>query len=148
MAAEGVVNSGNVVFSTPGNRSGDLVGRIQKALVAKLGLTVPVIVLSRDEVVAAVEDNPLAGVAHNPSSLLVVSLRAPLDRDRLEPLLKEKWTPERLALGSRVAYLWCAKGVANSLLWAKVDRTLERTGTARNIATMTKLMGLVKGDLH
>jgi hypothetical protein len=32
--------------------------------------------------------------------------------------------------------------VARSPLWAAVDRALERTGTVRNLATMSKLMAL------
>jgi hypothetical protein len=50
-----------------------------------------------------------------------------------------------LALGKRVVYLWCANGVADSALWPAVDRALERTGTARNMATMTRLLALVSG---
>jgi len=139
-----VLNSGNVVFSMPDNKRDGVRARIEKALASRLGLASPLIVLSGKEVVAAVRDNPLAGVASDPSRLLVVVLREPSDRKRLKPLLKERWAPEILALGRRVAYLWCAKGIAGSPLWPKVDRALARSGTARNIGTMTKLMALVQ----
>ena len=141
-----LLNSGNVVFSAPDSRRGDVRGRIEKALAARLGLTSRVIVLSRREVAAAVQDNPLADVAVNPSSLLVVVPEKPSDRERLRPLLEERWTPEKLAIGRRAAYLWCARGVADSRLWSAVDRALGRSGTARNISTMTKLMALVEGE--
>ncbi len=138
-----LLNSGNVVFSAPDSKRGDVRGRIEKALAARLGLNSRVIVLSRREVAAAVQDNPLAGVAVNPSWLLVIVPGKPSDRERLRPLLEERWAPERLAIGRRAAYLWCARGVAGSRLWSAVDRALGRSGTARNIATMTKLMALV-----
>jgi uncharacterized protein (DUF1697 family) len=102
-------------------------------------------VLSGEEIATIVRKNPLSRTATNPSHLLVMVPRTRSDQERLRPLLKEKWTPEMLALGSRAAYLWCANGVAKSPLWAAVERTLERTGTARNIATMTKLMEMVEG---
>jgi uncharacterized protein (DUF1697 family) len=140
-----LLNSGNVIFSVPTKRRGDVCARIEKALASRLGLSCPVIVLSVDEVVEAVRDNPLSRVATNPSRLLVLVPRAPLDLARLKPLLKEKWEPEALALGSRVAYLWCANGVAKSPIWAAVDRALERTGTVRNISTLTKAAALVEG---
>ena len=140
-----LLNSGNVVFSV-GNKGGDVLGRIEKALAARLGRTSPVIVLTGDEVVAAVEGNPLGKEADNPSWLLVVALKSPADAARLKPLLKERWAPEKLAIGKRVAYVWCAKGVAESELWTAVDRALEKTGTARNIATMTKLMAMVQAE--
>lgn len=135
-------NSGNVVFSVPGNRRGDVRGRIQKALAARLGLASPVIMLSADEVEKAVRSNPLADVADNPSWLLVMVLREPSDRSRLRSLLKQRWTPEKLAVGRRVAYIWCAKGIPGSPLWAAVDHALERSGTVRNIRTMERLMNL------
>jgi uncharacterized protein (DUF1697 family) len=137
-----LLNSGNVVFSVPAGKRGAL-ARLEKALVSKLGFECPVIVLSAREVVAAVRRNPLADVATNPSRLLVLVFREASDRRRLRPLLKERWAPEVLAVGTRVAYLWCARGVGRSPLWPKVDRALERTGTARNLRTMTKLMALV-----
>src|SRR5262245_650052 len=59
-----VLNSGNVVFTVPGNGRGNLGARIQKALAAKLDLVCQVIVLSRADVAAAVEKNPLARVAN------------------------------------------------------------------------------------
>ncbi len=141
-----LLNSGNVVFSVPDNRRGDVRGRIEKALAARLGLDSRVIVLSRREVAAVVRDNPLADVAVNPSWLLVVVPGKPSDRERLRTLLEERWAPERLAIGRRAAYLWCARGVADSRLWSAVDRALGRSGTARNISTMTKLMALVEGE--
>jgi uncharacterized protein (DUF1697 family) len=139
-----VRNSGNVVFSVAGNRRTGVPARIQKGLATRLGFTSPVTVLSADEVVAIVHDNPFAGVASDPSRLLVVVLRQPSDRERLRSLLQRKWAPDRLALGRHVAYLWCANSVAESLLWPAVERALDRTGTARNMGTMTKLMALVQ----
>jgi uncharacterized protein (DUF1697 family) len=140
-----LLNSGNVVFSVPPERRGNVLGRIENALASKLQLTSPVTVLSAKEVVAAVRENPFSRVATNPSYLLVVVPLVSSGLRRLQPLLKERWTPEAFALGTRVAYLWCARGVAKSPLWAAVERALERAGTARNIGTMTKLMVAMEG---
>ena len=139
-----VLNSGNVVFSVATKARGDVVARIKKALASRLQLTAPVTVLSAYEVAAVVRNNPLSRVATNPSHLLVVVPLVPSDLRRLRPLLKERWTPEAVALGTRVAYLWCARGVARSPVWAAADRALDGLGTARNISTMTKLMAAVE----
>jgi uncharacterized protein (DUF1697 family) len=140
-----LLNSGNVVFSVPTKGRRDVRARIEQALASRLGLTSPVTILSAGEVTAAVRDNPLSRVATNPSHLLVLVPQVPSDLGRLKPLLKKRWAPEVLALGNRVAYLWCANGVAKSPLWAAVDRALERRGTARNIATITKAVALIEG---
>ena len=139
-----LLNSGNVIFSAPNQNPDAILTRIEKGLAVKLKITCPVILLSAEEIAGAVRENPLSRVATNPSSFLVLVLRSHSDRAQLKPLLKQRWAPEVLALGTRVAYLWCAKGVAKSPLWAAVERALERTGTARNMATMTKLLGLIE----
>jgi uncharacterized protein (DUF1697 family) len=141
-----LLNSGNVIFSAPNQGRGDVRARIENGLAVKLGLTSPVIVLSRQEVAAVVHHNPFLHVATNPSHFLVVVPRTRSDQERLRPLLKKRWAPEALSLGSRVAYLWCANGIGKSPLWAAVDRALERTGTGRNMATMTKLLALTEGS--
>lgn len=141
-----LLNSGNVVFTVSGSGARDAGPRIEEALAARLGVTCSVSILSGREVAAVVGDNPFTRVADNPSHLLVVVPKATRDRRRLEPLLARRWHPEALALGKRVAYVWCANSVADSALWPAVDRALERTGTARNIATMTKLLAAVRGD--
>lgn len=139
-----VLNSGNVVFSTPVNRRTEILARIEAGLAAELGVKSKVILLSGREVAAAVRNNPFADVATNPSHLLVMVPHKRPDRARLQPLLERRWAPEAFALGERVAYLWCAKGVAKSPLWAAVERAFDRAATARNIATMTKLMNLIQ----
>ena len=141
-----LLNSGNVVFSVPAKRRGDLRTRIQKALASRLGLTAHVIVLSAREVGGVVHDNPLSRVAKNPSHLLVLVPRARADLAVLKPLLEQRWAPEVLALGHRVAYLWCANGVARSPLWAAADRAVEHTGTVRNMATFAKAAAIVEGS--
>src|ERR1051325_1899240 len=139
-----LVNSGNVEFSVPARRRGNVLALIEKALASKLHLTTPVTVLTAEEVAAAVRDNPFSRIASNPSHLLVVVPLISSRLRRLQPLLEERWTPEAFALGSRVAYLWCARGVAKSPLWAAVERALERSGTARNIETMTRIMAAME----
>lgn len=139
-----LLNSGNVVFSAPTRGADGLSARLERELASGLGLTSPVTLLSGEEVVAVVRDNPLSSVANRLSHLLVMVPRVPSDLGRLKPLLKMRWSPEALALGRRVAYLWCANGVARSPVWNAVDRALARSGTVRNIATFTKIRAVIE----
>jgi uncharacterized protein (DUF1697 family) len=140
-----LLNSGNVVFTAPSRRSGDGAARIEQAIEATLGVASRVTVLTGQEVATAVRDNPFAGVADDPSRLLMLASPEPKALALLKPLLKEPWAPEAVALGPRVAYLWCARGVAESRLWPTVNRALGEVCTARNMATMVKLLALVEG---
>lgn len=116
----------STVFSATKSGRGDVLARIEKGLTSKLGLTVHVIPLTAREVAAALRKNPLSDVATNPSQLLIVVPRKRSDLASLRPLTERPWAPETLALDDRVAYLWCAKGVADSMLWPAVERVQSR----------------------
>jgi len=141
-----LLNSGNVVFTVSRAVSGDPAIRIEKAIEARLGVSTRVTVLTGKEVAAAVRDNPLASIAHDPARLLVMAYPEPKARALLEPLLAERWAPEALSLGARVAYLWCAGGIVKSPLWTAANRSLASAGTARNMTTMGKLLALMEAS--
>ena len=140
-----LLNSGNVVFTVPASVRTDLAPRIEKAITARLGISARVTVLTAAELVAVVDENPLGEVATDPSRLLVTVLTNPADRKRLLPLARQDWTPDVLAVGARVAYLWCPKGMLESRLAEAVSRLLADAATSRNWATVTKLHALVEG---
>lgn len=139
-----LLNSGNVVFTLRRRVSGDLQGKLSKAVADRLGVSCRIVVLDAGEVAEAVNGNPLAALARDPTRLLLIALRDAATADALKPLLRERWVPESIALRGRIAYLWCAEGIAESRLWAAVNRTIGDSGTARNLATMTKLLSLLQ----
>src|SRR5262249_54030142 len=134
-----LLNSGNVVFTAPGSVRGKAGPRIEEALAARLGVSARVTGLTGAELATAVAENPLLEVATAPSRLLVGVFSSPADRARLEPLAQQDWAPEALALGGRVAYLWCAEGILASRLAESVGRALGDAVTTRNWSTLTKL---------
>jgi uncharacterized protein (DUF1697 family) len=140
-----LLNSGNVVFTAAGKSGGAAAAsRIEKAMAARLGFSARVTVLTAAELSIAVRENPLGKIAHDPSRLLVTVLSEPADRARLAPLARQDWAPDALALGKRVAYLWCTAGTLKSPLFIAVARELGDAITSRNWATMTKLHALAE----
>lgn len=142
--ARTLLNSGNLVFTTPRASAGDAAARIEAAIAKRLGVSSRVTVLSAAELAAAVEANPLLDIADNPSRLFVAFLADPKDR-RLESLVKKEWAPEALALGPRVAYVWCPAGQLESPLFEQINRALGDAVTTRNWATVMKLQALAAG---
>ena len=138
-----LLNSGNVVF-TARAKSAAAAGRIEKAMVEHTGVSARVTVLTADEFVAAIAGNPLLPVV-DPTRMLVAVFNSAADRSRAEPLLKENWSPDQLAVGSRVAYLWCPDGILTSRLLEAMSRALRDAVTLRNWATMLKLHAIVIG---
>jgi uncharacterized protein (DUF1697 family) len=139
-----LLNSGNVVFTAHGTTPDDAATRIADALPARTGVSARVTVLTAEELAIAVRDNPLLRVARDPSRLLVAVLASPADRHVLYPLAGQDWTPDALALGERVAYLWCPDGALASPLAQTLARSLGDAVTTRNWGTMTKLLALVE----
>lgn len=141
-----LLNSGNVVFTVPGASRTLAAPRIEKAMAATLHVSARVMVLTAAELASAVTENPLLAIATDPSRLLVTVFSKPADRARLEPLALQNWAPDVLALGRRVAYLWCPGGMLDSRLATAASRVLGDAATARNWATMMKLDALVKSS--
>jgi len=139
-----LLNSGNVVF-TPGRRTaGDEGAGIAKAIGTKLGVRTSVIVLGAAEVARAVDEEPFGRSGIEPARRLVVALRDPKAKSRMKDVLAKDWSPEEIVAGRRVVYLCCPGGLHQSRAWNAVNKVLGDDGTARNLATMTKLRALVE----
>lgn len=141
-----LLNSGNVVFSAPKKAAADAAQRIEDALEDRLGVSTRVTVLTGKELSDAVLNNPFRTVADNPSRMLLMVFKDAQAAAAIRPLLEGHWEPEALALGERVAYLWCANGILDSRVWVQADRLVGDGATARNMATMTKLLSMAEGS--
>ncbi len=140
-----LLNSGNVVFSASARTAGNAAARIEASLEKKLGVSARVTMLTAAELAGIVMENPMLGIADDPSRLLVAVLSDATARARLEPLLEQAWAPDALALGRRVAYVWCAGGILESRLAQAVGRALGSAATTRNWATIVKLHAILRG---
>src|SRR5262249_47458308 len=98
-----------------------------------------VTILTADELAAIVATNPLERHVTDPSRMLVTVVSEPKSRSRLEPLAAQRWAPDALVLGPRVAYCWCEAGVLESPLALAVPKTMGDGATSRNWTTLTKL---------
>jgi len=133
-----LLNSGNAVFrGSPGVEATALA--IRAAIEARFGFSVPVIVITAEQLKAIVAENGLPQATGDPSRLLVafLSTRAALDRAR--DMLAQSWAPEALAVGSQAAYVWCVNGVAASPLMRALAQLDTGVATARNWTTVLKL---------
>ena len=138
-----LLNSGNVVYTAADAEPDDAAARIEAAIVARTGISSRVTVLTAAEVAEVIDENPFGDV-DNPSRFLITVLRDPADRARLEPLTREDWGTDSLALGRRVAYTWCRDGVLESGLPDTLNRLLGDRASTRNWATMLKLRALTE----
>ncbi|MFJ9852021.1 DUF1697 domain-containing protein [Streptomyces sp. NPDC101150] len=139
-----LLQTGNIVFADPGTPPAETARMVHNRIAADLGLTVPVVVRTRDELAAAIAANPFPQATPEPKSLHVTFLSAvPADTSRLHALDAAAFAPDRFRLTGRELYLWCPNGIGRSKLADAVSRApLGVTATTRNWNTVTKLLAL------
>ena len=140
-----LLNSGNVVFTAGREKPDRIARRVEQTIVERLGVSAAVTVLTSAAFSAAVEENTLAAVAEDPARLLVAFCGDAGRLTELEPLTRQEWKPEALALGSVAAYLWCPAGILASRLADAVGRVLCESMTTRNWRTVTKIHAVLQG---
>ena len=138
-----LLNSGNVVFEAGRSKPANDGERIGKALLEKTGVAARVLVFDAAVLDEAIDDNPLLGVADDPSRLIVTFFRTAADRDRMAGW--KATSPEMFAIGRHAAYLWCPSGLNASPLAEALHARVGDGVTSRNWATVLKLQALANG---
>jgi uncharacterized protein (DUF1697 family) len=138
-----LLNSGNVVFSAPRADPG-AAAKIETAIEKRFGIKSRVLVVTASVLDAIVRENPLAEGESNPSRFLVTILSSSADRARIAEITRQRWLPDRVALGAHAAYLYCATGILESKAMLAVNKVIGEAGTSRNWATIMKLHALTR----
>lgn len=149
------IQSGNVLFTTSRTDTAALGSELEQAIASALGISPRVLVLSRAELAQAVRDNPYPD---EPSSraLHAVFLAAEPAPDRAAAVAAaqraeaDRGGRDTAAFVGRVLYLHTPDGIGRSELAARLSRgrgplAPGEPATARNWATVTKLLSLAGG---
>lgn len=138
------VQSGNIVLSTRRKPDGTATA-CEKVIASELGLDIPAVVRTRDELAEVVRRNPLADVADNPKRYQVSFLDAKPDPQVIEKLTAAAAGGERVEAIGREIYAWHPDGIARSKMWAALaGKGLGMRATARNWTTVTTLLEMAE----
>jgi uncharacterized protein (DUF1697 family) len=147
------IQSGNVLFTAAADTDTSAAARaITEAIAATLGVTAPVVVVTRGELAEIHAANPFPGEP-DPRRVHAVVLSEPPGVDlvaKLDAAVAQsagKGARDLATVIGRTLYLHTPDGYGNSDLSAAVLRIVSSpkagvTGTARNWATVTKLLEL------
>jgi uncharacterized protein (DUF1697 family) len=150
------IQSGNVLFTAQAGADCAVLARaITEAIAATLGVTAPVVVLTREELGQVYAANPFPDEP-DPKRVHAVVLSAPPGAEltaRLDAAIAQsaaKGASDAALTVGRTLYLHTPDGYGNSDLSAAALRIVSSpkagvTGTARNWATVTKLLELCDG---
>ncbi len=138
---ETYLQSGNAVFTAPGEDAGAVTAEIEDRLAAELGLDTEVILRTAAELRAVVDGNPLT--VSDPAKTAVLFLReTPEPLSGFDP---GAYAPEEMAAAGREIYLNLPNGIGRAKLPPVLGRRLKVPATMRNWRSVTALLDLAGG---
>jgi uncharacterized protein (DUF1697 family) len=146
------IQSGNVVFSTDQSDTEALAAALEQAVAETIGVRARVVVLSREELAQVVRDNPYADEP-NPRAVHAVFLSGqpgPEVAERVagaQQQVAQRGSRDAAQVIGRTIFLHTPDGYGRSDLAAEIVKLGQRktdsvTGTARNWATVTRLVSM------
>jgi uncharacterized protein (DUF1697 family) len=143
--AQTLLQSGNVVFNGGGKATASLEHTLEREARKRLGLDTDFFVRTGKEWSDLIEANPFPKEARDdPSHLLAVVLREPIDPAAVSALQKAIVGRELVRTSGRCLYIVYPDGIGRSRLTpAIMEKHISTRGTARNWNTVLKLAALL-----
>lgn len=136
------IQSGNVVFDATARKASSLAREIGRRVEERHGFRPHLLILSREDLLAAVESNPFPEAASHPKTLHFFFLAETADAPDTKALDDAKSPTESYRLTDRVFYLHAPDGIGRSKLAANAEKHLGVVTTARNYRTVEKLLSM------
>jgi uncharacterized protein (DUF1697 family) len=143
------IQSGNLIFTSPETDAAALADALEQGIAEQLGVQSAVVLVSRDELARAVADNPFPD---EPDPRRVHAVFRRDDRspealaaiDALQQKSRDAGSADEVVVIGRTLFLHTPDGFGRSDLAGKLfSSKTQAAGTARNWATVTKLMTML-----
>lgn len=141
------LQSGNTFFTSDRDDEAAIAGELRRAIAARFGFDVEVLVRDHEYLTAVVEACPFPAASLQGKQLHVTYFSEPVDAARFASLDAERFLPEELRLGDRALYLYAPDGLGRSPLADALARSGPPKGvvaTSRNWNTVLKLVELTR----
>jgi uncharacterized protein (DUF1697 family) len=137
------IQSGNVVFTSSAKAAASILEQVSERLAAELGLRIPIVLRSADELRRALDAHPFEdrGVPEKFRSIMFLERKpTAAQRRSLDPecVAGEEWE----VIGGEVHLCYPAGSARSKLTNTLFDRRLETISTTRNLRTVRKLIEL------
>jgi uncharacterized protein (DUF1697 family) len=140
------IQSGNVIFMAKPSDAGELAGCIANKIEQRFGFGCPVILRTTDQIVQTVRNNPFLQAGLPEQTLHVYFLADLPNVSAIRDLDPVRSTPDEFRVVDRQVYLHLPNGMARTKLTnAYFDSKLSTVSTARNWATVLKLLEMMQG---
>ncbi len=136
------IQSGNVVLTSPRSDRASLAAEISAGIERAHGLVVSVVLRTPDELSAALAANPFTMEADGSRVMITFLSDVPLP-DAISRLEADRFVPDRFELRGSELYAHYPNGAGRSKMTLDYfEKRLGVRGTARNLNTVAKLLGL------
>jgi uncharacterized protein (DUF1697 family) len=141
------VQSGNVVFDSPGTVAQQAASRIESAIQERFAFSVPVFIRSAADLRRIVETNPfLIPRRAVPARLYVTFLYETPDPSRLTGLASLDGAGDEFVIGEQEIFIFCPNGYGRSKLNNTIfENKLKMPATTRNWNTVRALLEMAGG---
>ncbi len=137
------IQSGNVVFRASATVVKGLHAAVERALVARFGAAVPLVLRSQAELAECARSNPYFTKDADPARLVVMFLDRQPSATDVATLDPARSPPDEFVVRGRDIYLRCPNGLGRSKLTnAWFDGKLKAVSTGRNWNTVIKLLAM------
>ncbi len=140
------IQSGNVVFQSNAKTASSLSKKIRTQVEKQHGFKPQVLVLSCEDLQAAIQSNPFPDATAHPKTLHFFFLEKPATDPDIDALNNAKSPAENFRLTDRVFFLHSQDGFARSKLASNVEKYLGVVVTARNYRTVEKLASMAEQE--
>lgn len=138
------IQSGNAVFQSTVEHAGSITSMIGNAIQQRFGFQPQIVLLSPQEIEAAITANPFPAACTEGNTLHLYFLAETAAKPNLDKLTKLQSDSEAFALLNLVFYLHAPDGIGRSKLAAGVEKALGVTVTARNWNSVCRILDLAQ----
>ena len=141
------IQSGNVLFSDPGNTSGSALSvKIERAILEKFNYIIPVMVRTNMELTDLFSSNPFLDEANfDPAKVAVIFLHDIPAESQLKNLEDIDYPPDKFRIIGREIFIFCPNGFGRTKLYTNFfEKKLGLTGTARNWKTISTILDMAE----
>lgn len=141
------IQSGNVIFKTEEKEIKDISALIKKEILNAFGFDVPVLVLTRKDLVSIYDDNPyldrIKTEEMEENKMYFTLLSTTPNPNGVQELLSDSYTPEEFTIINKTVYFYAANGYGRTKLNNNFfEKKLTSVATTRNLKTVIKLLDL------
>ena len=140
------IQSGNVIVDSDETDPASVGATIRSVIEREFGVSTPAIMLTRDELAAAVDGNPFSGPDADPKAHRIMVLESAPSQERIDTLDPDRSPGHRFVVEGRIIWLdvpqWSQSKLSNDYF----DRRLGLVSTMRNLSTCEVLLDMMDAD--